>query len=37
MTIHHAKLPRDVLDGHQNGWSLVSEQLEDWLTRDLLP
>jgi len=33
MTIHHAKLPPDVLDSHQNGWALIGEQLEDWLTR----
>jgi hypothetical protein len=33
MTIHHAKLPPDVLDSNQNGWALISEQLEDWLTR----
>jgi uncharacterized protein YndB with AHSA1/START domain len=34
MTIHHAKLPPDVLDSHQNGWALIGEQLEDWLTRN---
>jgi len=33
MTIHHAKLPPDVLGSHQNGWALIGEQLEDWLTR----
>jgi hypothetical protein len=33
MTIHHAKLPPDVLDSNQNGWALIGEQLEDWLTR----
>jgi hypothetical protein len=33
MTIHHAKLPPDVLDSHQNGWVLIGKQLGDWLTR----
>ena len=37
MTIQHAQLPPGVLDDHQNGWLLISEQLEDWLTRDPLP
>jgi uncharacterized protein YndB with AHSA1/START domain len=37
MTIHHAKLPPDVLDSHQNGWALIGEQLEDWLARDPPP
>ncbi len=32
MTIHHAKLPPDVLDSHQNGWALIGEQLGHWLT-----
>jgi uncharacterized protein YndB with AHSA1/START domain len=34
MTIHHAKLPPDALDSNQNGWALISEQLESWLTRN---
>jgi len=34
MTIHHAKLPPDALDSNQNGWALISEQLENWLTRN---
>jgi uncharacterized protein YndB with AHSA1/START domain len=37
MTIQHAKLPRDVLDSHQDGWALISEQLEGWLTRNPPP
>jgi uncharacterized protein YndB with AHSA1/START domain len=36
MTIHHAKLPPDALDSNQNGWALISEQLESWLTRNPL-
>jgi len=35
MTIHHAKLPPNALDGNQNGWARISEQLEGWLTRNL--
>lgn len=37
MTIRHAKLPPDVLDSHHNDWALISEQLEDWLTRNPPP
>jgi uncharacterized protein YndB with AHSA1/START domain len=37
MTIQHAKLPPDVLDSHQDGWALISEQLEGWLTRNPPP
>jgi uncharacterized protein YndB with AHSA1/START domain len=28
MTIHHVKLPPDTLSNYQNGWALISEQLE---------
>jgi uncharacterized protein YndB with AHSA1/START domain len=37
MTIQHAKLPPDVLDSHQDGWALISKQLEGWLTRNPPP
>lgn len=32
MTIEHAQLPPDVLDGHRTGWGLIGAQLEAWMT-----
>lgn len=32
MTIHHAQLPPKVVDSHRHGWTLIGQQLGDWLT-----
>ncbi len=29
MTIRHERLPADLADGHQRGWALIAQQLED--------
>jgi len=34
MTIHHAKLPPEVMADHENGWALIGEQFEGRLTSD---
>ena len=32
MTIHHAKLPPELVEDHRNGWNKISDQIQDWLT-----
>ncbi len=32
MTIHHAKLPPDLVEDHRHGWNKISDQIQDWLT-----
>ncbi|MFZ0172755.1 MAG: SRPBCC domain-containing protein [Acidimicrobiales bacterium] len=29
MTIRHEQLPADVVDGHERGWALIAQQLEE--------
>ena len=35
MTIEHSLLPADLVDSHQHGWALISQQLETELERSL--